>query len=219
MSDTLNSPYRPTSQDTPTRDRDQAANLVRHYRIGQELLRRHQRRERGLMARAAAEHGMSKAYTRLAMDFAAAYDERQLGDLLAGRGPDGRPLSLAHVRVLVGVRPPGLRRTFQDRALAEGWSTRELAARVMAHLGNRRPEAGRKPDQGDDLATTLVRIEAESRRWLNRCRAGWQQAFNQMDLQSPCRIPRTRLRTIGNLLGELIEEAGRLRGSIERPAS
>lgn len=158
-------------------EQEQANRLLRLYRVGQELLRRRQAGEPAAIDQECREFGLSKAYVHLAIAFATAYDERGLGELLAGRNRRGRPLTPAHVRALLAVAPAGLRRTFQVQALEQSWSARELARRVRLHFGGRRSAGGRPPSAGSELGMVLLEAETECCLWLARYHASWQGAF------------------------------------------
>ncbi len=115
----------------------------------------------------AAEAGVKADTIRKARDFARLYTRREMEALTELRDPQGRPLTWCHVRQLLPLTHRAERAELQSRAAAEGWSVRELRARVQARLGGKQSSGAKsfaKPRSSEDALRRLVEL---SESWLH----------------------------------------------------
>ncbi len=114
----------------------------------------------------AAEAGVKPDTIRKAQDFARIYSRREMEALTELRDPQGKPLTWCHVRQLLPVTHRAERSDLQRRAAEEGWSVRELRARVQARLGGKQSFGAKtfaKPGTPEDALRRLIEL---SESWL-----------------------------------------------------
>jgi hypothetical protein len=103
---------------------------------------------------------LSRSVFVKARAFADAFSAEEAARLAATRLGNGEPLSWAHARRLMEVRHLGKRKGLLARAVAESWTSGQLAKEVVRVNGGKRNRGGRRPSparSAEQLARLLER--------------------------------------------------------------
>jgi len=119
---------------------------------------------RGVVQKYAGQLGLSLGMITKARQFAIAYTPRDFKELTAARNPDGMPMGVAHVTLLLHVKNRTQRKALQKRALREGWSFEELR-QVIRSRSPRKGHGGRRPARPPTVAAALLQIDEMANAW------------------------------------------------------
>ena len=183
-------------------------------RIVQRLRDRHRlgqsaNRSKSSVEVLAARHGLSQTMLRKLKRFATAYSLADLEKFCKLRRPNGLPLHIGFIGVLLIVSDKNEREKLQKQAARGGWSAAQLAAAVPKKYRTANPH-GRKMKQPETAADGLRLLTAEADRLCRRIRvaaalkglAGKRGLRKQID---------ETLGTLERLKGEIRKMEGRLR--------
>ncbi len=161
--------------------------LRSYYQLGERALGRGSgggRLDPVPIAALAAEAGVQADTIRKAKDFARMYARPEMEALTRLRDRRGLPLTWCHVRQLLPLTHRAERCELQSRAAEEGWSVRELRARVQARLGGKQSSGAKtfaKPKTSEDALRRLVEL---SESWLRY----YEEVVDAADTGLLCRL-------------------------------
>jgi hypothetical protein len=119
---------------------------------------------RGVVQKHADQLGVSSDTITKARHFAITYTQQDFQELAAARTPDGMPMGVAHVTLLLHVKNRTQRKALQKKALREGWSFEELRQAIRSR-SPRKGHGGRRPAPPPTVAAALLQIDEMANAW------------------------------------------------------
>jgi len=141
------------------------ARLRETYAQGQEILAACERGKWGDIAEQARFCEIHPETARSMRKFAEGYTEKQLDALMEQAKRYGRALGPSHVYKFMTIENLSARRTFQTKAITEGWSLSRIEAELRRFHG-KRGHVGRKPKMPVTVEDACVQLEGMAGTWL-----------------------------------------------------
>jgi hypothetical protein len=118
------------------------------------------------------------------MKFARLFTEEEVRHLTELRMPDGRLLSFTHIVQVLSIADRAKRKELIDQAVAEGWTSKQLAYEISPDLKPKKPitdRRGRPLAIPRDFDAVLSQMESFADDFLNRADKVWQNERHSLD--------------------------------------
>jgi len=164
--------------------------------------------------------GWDEGVTRNALKLVQQFTKEEIDELCNTQMTNPPPISYSHLLCLMAIPDRGQRKQLIDKAVAENWTSKQLALEVSPDLKPKKPitdRRGRPLAVPRDLDAVLAQMGSFVDDFLNRAEKVWQNERHSLDAKfidlSTDDITKERaerIKSVADKLGELTKKAKRL---------